>query len=127
MTTLTLSLFGHAKVNVFEIEAVWIGVALHGDTVFLGGIENSFHVIVEGIAAQDESPGGMRDNLSVGIFDCGEDAIGHGCAFKIHERVYRGDDYVELSQHVITARSSEPFFRISTSIPARRRMPGTRS
>ena len=44
---------------------------------FFAGVEDFFHIVIEGFAAQDEAAGGMGDDLGVGIFDGGEEAVGH--------------------------------------------------
>jgi hypothetical protein len=89
-------LFGGAQVDILEVEALGIGVALHGHAVFRGGVEDAFHVVVEGIAAQHEAARGMSYDLRVGIFDGGQDTVGHFGAFHFHVGVDGGDHYVEL-------------------------------
>src|ERR1700730_9021324 len=46
------SSFAHAEVDVGEVEAIGIRVALHRDAVFRGSGEDLFHVVIEGIAAE---------------------------------------------------------------------------
>ena len=65
----------------------------------------------------------QRDDLRVGIFDGGEDAVGHFGALHVHVGVNGGDDHVELREDFVV-QIERPFFRMSTSIPASRRMPG---
>src|SRR6266852_6557087 len=82
----------HAQVNVREIQAIWVGVALHGDAVFGGGGEDFLHVVVEGITAQQQATRRMADDLGVRIFDGREHAVGHGRAVEIHVGV-NGTDH----------------------------------
>ncbi len=95
--------------DVFEIEAVGVGVALHGDAVAFLRRRGFFHVVVE--RARGGGPGGpwVRDDLRVGILDCGEKAVGHFRAFEIHVGVHGGDDDVELGENfVVQGRASRP-------------------
>ena len=42
----------HAEIDVFQVEAVRIGIALHGDAVRGAGIQHFFHIVFDGIAAE---------------------------------------------------------------------------
>ncbi len=68
---------------------------------FLRGVENFFHVVFERLAAQQQAAGGMRDDLRVGIFDGGEDALGHFGAVDIHVGMHGGDDHIELREDFV--------------------------
>ena len=74
------AIFAHAEVDILEVEAVGIGIALHGHAVLGAGGQDFFHVVVETLAAEEQASGGMGDDLRVGIFHGGEDSFGHGGA-----------------------------------------------
>jgi len=68
----------------------------------------------------------MRDDLGIRILDCAEDAVGHSLAVELHVGMDGGDHDVELRQDFVT-EIERAIFKISTSMPASRRIPGTRS
>src|SRR5712691_8215750 len=95
------TILAHAEIHVLQVETVGIGVALHRHPVFRASRQYFFHVVVEGIPAQKEPPGGMRDDLRVGVFDGGQHALGHGGAVEIEVRVDRADHHIELRKDFV--------------------------
>ena len=65
------------------------------------GLQYLFHVVIEGIAAEQQASGGVSDDLRVRVFDGREHALGHGSPVKIEIRVDRADHYVELCKDFI--------------------------
>src|SRR5712671_1177447 len=68
----------HAQIDVGEIKTVGVRVAFHGHAVFCRGVQNLGHVVIESLAAQQQAPGRMADDLRVGILDGAKHAVGHG-------------------------------------------------
>src|SRR6266702_3666830 len=95
------AVLAHAEIHVLQVETVGIGVALHRHAVFRASRQYFFHVVVEGIPAQKEPPGGMRDDLCVGVFDGRQHALGHGGAVEIEVRVDRADHHIELRKDFV--------------------------
>src|SRR6266567_1664066 len=95
------TVLAHTEIHVLQVETVGIGVALHRHVVFRASRQYFFHVVVEGIAAQKEPPGGMRDDLRVGVFDRGQHALGHGGAVEIEVRVDRADHHIEFGKDLV--------------------------
>src|SRR6266851_1087358 len=95
------TVLAHAEIHVLQVETVGIGVALHRHPVFRASRQYFFHVVVQGIPAQKEPPGGMRDDLCVGVFDGGQHALGHGGAVEIEVRVDRADHHIELRKDFV--------------------------
>ena len=126
MTTLTPRSLGEAQMDVLEIEAIGIGVAFHDDAVFARGVEDFFHVVVEGSRRRSEAAGGMREDLGVGIFDGGEDAFGHRGAIEIHVGVDGDDHDVELGEDFVVEVERAVFQNVDFACSASRRMPPTR-
>ena len=60
---LDAALLAHPQVDLAEVEPFRVGVALHGDAVFGAGVEDLFHVVVEGIAHEQAPAGRMTDDL----------------------------------------------------------------
>ena len=92
-------LLGHAQMHVAQVEAVGIGIQLHGDFVFRGRLENGVDVEWVGVAAQQLAAGGMADDRGVGIRNRLEQAVGHGGAILVEVRVHAGNHDVHLGEH----------------------------
>src|SRR5712691_6187436 len=95
------TVLAHTEIDVLQVETVGIGVALHRHAVFHASRQYFFHVVVEGIPAQKEPPGGMRDDLRVGVFDGGQHALAHGGAVEIEVRVDRADHHIEFGKDFV--------------------------
>src|SRR6266446_9413267 len=95
------AVLAHAEIDVLQVETVGIRVTLHRHAVFRASRQYSFHVVVEGIPAQKEPPGGMRDDLRVGVLDGGQHALGHGGAVEIEVRVDRADHRIEFRKDFV--------------------------
>ena len=91
----------HAEVDVFEVEAVGVGIALHGDAIFGAGVEDFLHVVGEFVAAEEQAAGGVADDLRVAIFDGGEHAVGHFGGLEIEIGMDGADGHVELREDFV--------------------------
>ena len=95
------ALFGHAQVGVFQIEAIGRRVALHGHSAAACGIQDALHVVGHGVTPQQDAPGGMPDDLHVGILDGRKHTLGDGGAVEIHEGVNRRDHDIEFGEDLV--------------------------
>src|SRR5262249_57315109 len=84
---LDAALLAHAEVDAAQVEALGVGVALHGHIVLGAGVEDHFHVEVKGFTSKKAAPGGVASDLGVGVFDTTEHAVGPGRAASVHRRV----------------------------------------
>ena len=94
-------LLAHPKIDVLQVQPVGIGIALHGHAVFQAGFQHLFHVVIERIAAQQQSPRRVRDNLRVRIFDCRKHALRHGRTVDIEVGVDRANYHVQLRKNLV--------------------------
>src|SRR6266446_6904904 len=93
---LDAAVLAHPQINVFEVEAIGVGVTLHSHAVFGTSLENLFHVVLDGITAQEQPPRGVSNDLCVRILDGCEHALGHGGTIEIEVGMDRADHYVKL-------------------------------
>ena len=94
-------LSGQAEMEVVEIGAGGGGVVLDGDAELGGALEDLFHVDGVRIAAEEFAAGGVAEDAGVGVFEGGEDAIGHLLDGLIEAGVDAGDDDVELREGAV--------------------------
>ena len=95
------ALLAHAEIDVLQVKPVGIGVALHGHAVFRASLQHLFHVVVEGIAPQQQAPSGVANDLGVGIFDRREHPLRHGRTVEGEIGVDGANYHVELRQDFI--------------------------
>ena len=92
---------GTMQVTPIQVEARWVCIDFDTDAVVGGGIDYCIHV--QGIAfpAQQDTTGGMPNDVDIGVGDGAEHAPGLFLRREIELAVNRGNNEIQGCQHLI--------------------------
>jgi len=92
---------GHTTVNVAQVQARRVGVDLQTDPVLPSGFDHLLQVNLIGCSSREQAPGGMSQDIDIGVLQGTTDSQGHLLAGKIEPAVNRSNDKIEARKNFI--------------------------